>query len=263
METERMIAHQEAVVGGTEGGPGPTGVPPTTAAAEMAGARAPSRPDPAVPEKALRRRFGAEYKTRILHEADQATASGQLGALLRREGLSSSHLAAWRKQRDAASLEALAPKRRGRKAAPYSPLVEENKRLTREVVKPRRRPTPRFWTRENTSALPARWSGSSTPTRRCGSVATSSDIQYTPSRNSRPRPRIRSGHGTSRSSSGPRNGSLSTSPSSSISPADRSSAGCSPIVNASTLPSGSFARPRSRSRSAPTSSRSMPTAVRR
>jgi transposase-like protein len=87
-----------------------------------------------VPEKALRRRFGAEYKARILREADQATAPGQLGALLRREGLSSSHLAAWRKQRDAASLEALAPKRRGRKAAPHSPLVEENKRLAREVA---------------------------------------------------------------------------------------------------------------------------------
>jgi transposase-like protein len=87
-----------------------------------------------VPEKALRRRFGAEYKARILREADQATAPGQLGALLRREGLYSSHLAAWRKQRDAASLEALAPKRRGRKAAPHSPLVEENKRLTHEVA---------------------------------------------------------------------------------------------------------------------------------
>ena len=134
METERMIGLPEAVVGGTEGGPGPTGVPPTTAAAELAGARGPSRPDPAVPEKALRRRFGAEYKARILREADQATAPGQLGALLRREGLYSSHLAAWRKQRDAASLEALAPKRRGRKAAPHSPLVEENKRLTREVA---------------------------------------------------------------------------------------------------------------------------------
>ena len=135
METERMIGLPEAVVGGTEGGPGPTGVPPTPAAAEPAGERAPGRPDPAVPEKASRRRFGAEYKARILREADQATAPGQLGALLRREGLYSSHLAAWRKQRDAASLAALAPKRRGRKADPHSPLVEENKRLQRENAK--------------------------------------------------------------------------------------------------------------------------------
>jgi len=135
METERMIGLPEAVVGGTEGGPGPTGVPPTTAAAELAGERTRGRPDPAVPEKASRRRFGAEYKARILREADQATAPGQLGALLRREGLYSSHLAAWRKQRDAASLAALAPKRRGRKADPHSPLVEENKRLQRENAK--------------------------------------------------------------------------------------------------------------------------------
>jgi len=135
METERMIGLPEAVVGGTEGGPGPTGVPPTTAVAEPAGERTRGRPDPAVPEKASRRRFGAEYKARILREADQATALGQLGALLRREGLYSSHLAAWRKQRDAASLAALAPKRRGRKADPHSPLVEENKRLQRENAK--------------------------------------------------------------------------------------------------------------------------------
>ncbi len=62
METERMIGRPEAVVGGTEGGPGPTRVPPTSAAAELAGERAPEPPDPAVPEKASRRRFGAEYK---------------------------------------------------------------------------------------------------------------------------------------------------------------------------------------------------------
>ncbi len=94
METEKMIGRQEA------------------------GARVPSRPDLAVPAKALRRRSGAEYKARILREAEHATASGQLGALLRCVGLSSSHLAAWRKQRDAASLEALAPKRRGRQGRP-------------------------------------------------------------------------------------------------------------------------------------------------
>jgi len=88
-----------------------------------------------VPEKASRRRFGPEYKARILREADQAAAPGQLSALLRREGLYSSHLAAWRKQRDAASLEALALMCRGSKADPHSPLVEETKRLQRENAK--------------------------------------------------------------------------------------------------------------------------------
>jgi hypothetical protein len=63
MENHRMLGTPEAVVGGTEGGPGPTGVPPTTAAAEGAGGSGPravngqQRPDPAVPEKPVRRRF--------------------------------------------------------------------------------------------------------------------------------------------------------------------------------------------------------------
>jgi len=80
----------------------------------------------------VRRRFTAEYKLRILSEADRATGRGQLGALLRREGLYSSHLTTWRKQRDEGTLAGLAPKRRGRKAAPNAPLVAENERLDRE-----------------------------------------------------------------------------------------------------------------------------------
>jgi len=62
-----------------------------------------SRPDPEVPAKARRRRHSAEYKL-ILEEADRATEPGQVGALLRREGLYSSHLAAWREQRAGAIL---------------------------------------------------------------------------------------------------------------------------------------------------------------
>jgi transposase-like protein len=61
-----------------------------------------------VPEKPVRRRFDAEYKARILREADQLTQPGQLGALLRREGPYSSHLSLWRKQRDDAALAGLA-----------------------------------------------------------------------------------------------------------------------------------------------------------
>jgi transposase-like protein len=80
----------------------------------------------------VRRRFTAEYKLRILGEADRATGHGQLGALLRREGLYSSHLSTWRKQRDEGTLAGLTPKRRGRKAAPNAPLVAENQRLDRE-----------------------------------------------------------------------------------------------------------------------------------
>ncbi len=153
MENHRMLGTPEAVVGGTDGGPGPTGVPPTTAAAEGAGGSEPRagssgqpRPDPAVPEKPVRRRFDAEYKARILREADQPTEPGQLGALLRREGRYSSHLSMWRKQRDEAALAGLVPKRRGRKPDPNAPLVAENQRLVREnsrLMKTLRRTDPR------------------------------------------------------------------------------------------------------------------------
>jgi len=80
----------------------------------------------------VRRRFTAEYKLRILREADACSEPGQLGALLRREGLYSSHLSAWRMQRDEGTLAGLTPKRRGRKANPDAPVIAENERLKRE-----------------------------------------------------------------------------------------------------------------------------------
>jgi transposase-like protein len=70
-----------------------------------------------VVERAQRRQFTAEYKQRILREVDQALASGEegaVGALLRREGLYSSHLAAWRAARDRGELAGLAAQKRGR-----------------------------------------------------------------------------------------------------------------------------------------------------
>ena len=66
--------------------------------------------------KAERRRFTVEYKRRILQEADGCTRSGELGALLRREGLYSSHLAAWRAARARGELTGLSPRKRGPKA---------------------------------------------------------------------------------------------------------------------------------------------------
>jgi transposase-like protein len=72
-------------------------------------------PDPEVVPTAKRRKFTAEYKQRILDEADRSTESGQVGALLRREGLYSSHLTTWRRQRERGVFEGLAPKKRGRK----------------------------------------------------------------------------------------------------------------------------------------------------
>ena len=89
-------------------------------------------PSSEVLEKPVRRRFTVEYKARILAEADDCTGPGELGELLRREGLYSSHLATWRRQRDEGALAGLTPKRRGRQAKAKNPLAEEVARLQRE-----------------------------------------------------------------------------------------------------------------------------------
>jgi transposase len=87
-------------------------------------------PDPEVVPKAKRRKFTAEYKRRILEEADNCTEAGQIGALLRREGLYSSHLTTWRRQRDRGVAKGLSPKKRGRKRK--DELEREVARLQRE-----------------------------------------------------------------------------------------------------------------------------------
>ena len=91
-----------------------------------------SHPDPEVVAQAKRRRFTAEYKQRILAATDQASGSGGIGALLRREGLYSSLLATWRRERDAGVLQALAPQKRGPKSK-RDPIAEENQQLRRET----------------------------------------------------------------------------------------------------------------------------------
>ena len=103
------------------------------------GARGPTRPggapDPEVVPRATRRRFGAAYKVRILEAVDACTKPGEVGALLRREGLYSSHLTKWRRAREQGQLAALAPRRRGPKPDPDRPLVRRNAQLEREVVR--------------------------------------------------------------------------------------------------------------------------------
>ena len=98
----------------------------------------PEGTDPQVVPKAERRRFSAEYKQRILAEADTCTQRGQVGALLRREGLYASHLEKWRQQRDQATRAALAPQKRGPKpdpqAAEIARLQQENERLTARLA---------------------------------------------------------------------------------------------------------------------------------
>ncbi len=88
-------------------------------------------PNPEVVVKAQRRQFSAEYKRRILQEADTCTHRGEIGALLRREGLYSSHLNTWRRQRARGEQQGLTPAKRGRKADPQA---AENARLPRETT---------------------------------------------------------------------------------------------------------------------------------
>jgi transposase len=94
-------------------------------------------PDPEVPLRAKRRQFSPEYKKRILEEADACTERGQIGALLRREGLYTSHLDKWRRQRAQGTLAGLAPKKRGRKPNPeaveLARLRRENERLQQKL----------------------------------------------------------------------------------------------------------------------------------
>jgi transposase-like protein len=95
-----------------------------------------------VAEKPQRRKFTAEEKLAILRRVDACTKPGELGAVLRAEGLYSSHLMTWRRQREAGELEALTPKKRGRKPAPLdardkriAELEKENRRLAARATK--------------------------------------------------------------------------------------------------------------------------------
>ncbi len=91
-----------------------------------------SPPDSEVTGKRTHRKFTAKYKLRMLKKADACTEPGQLGALLRQEGLYSSNLTTWRRQRDEGLLIVMSPKKRGRKAQPKNPLAPEVARLQKE-----------------------------------------------------------------------------------------------------------------------------------
>ena len=100
-----------------------------------------SIPDPEVSGKATRRRFTAQYKIRILQEADNCTDFGQIGALLRREGLYASSLTTWRRQKERGALDALSAKRRGPKkkitdtATRYISKLEQENHAIRQKLK--------------------------------------------------------------------------------------------------------------------------------
>ena len=134
VEKKKLV---DEVAGETEGARRATGVFPGGAPAAEAAAASSS--DTEVVAKARRRRFTAEYKRQIVREADRCTTAGAIGALLRREGLYSSHLTTWRAARDRGELEGLAPKKRGPKAAPPDPRDKKLAEQERETTKWRKR----------------------------------------------------------------------------------------------------------------------------
>jgi hypothetical protein len=89
--------------------------------------------------KAERRRFTADYKHKILREADNCRQSGEIGALLRREGLYWSNLTYWRRQRESGELAGLTAKRRGPQRRERNPLAERVRELERDNVRLKRR----------------------------------------------------------------------------------------------------------------------------
>lgn len=115
-----------------------TGIPSIKETENIQGIRV--IPDPEVREKAVRRRFTAQYKLRILKEADSCTEKGQIGALLRREGLYSSNLTTWQRQMEKGTLDALSPRKTGPKgkrpdpsASRIAELERENERLKKKL----------------------------------------------------------------------------------------------------------------------------------
>ncbi len=94
-----------------------------------------ARPDPEVVAKPKRRRFTAAYRLWILEEAERCREPGEVGRLLRREGLYSSHLAAWRKARREGALRGLSSKKRGVKPKASNPLEPQVRELEAKVAR--------------------------------------------------------------------------------------------------------------------------------
>ena len=135
MSEDSLGVVPSGALAGAERSGGERSEPQRSAAAAKAGAdqAAASRPNPEVVAKPKRRTYTAEYKQRILQEAEGATAPpGGVGALLRREGLYSSLLAYWRRERAHGILDALTPRKRGPKSQRH-PLEEENLKLQRQL----------------------------------------------------------------------------------------------------------------------------------
>jgi transposase len=106
-----------------------------SAAVEEANLSRTARLDPEVVERPIRRRFTAEFKRRVVEEAEACREPGDVGALLRRHALYSSHLVTWRRQWKAGALAGLTPRKRGRKAQPTNALTAQVAKLEREKAR--------------------------------------------------------------------------------------------------------------------------------
>jgi len=113
-----------------EGARRATGISSTGASSVLPGIA--QVPEPEVLEKPVRRRFTADYKLKIVKEAASCTIPGQIGALLRREGLYSSHLSIWRRHVRQGTLQALSPKKRGPRKPKPNPLAQKIAQLEKE-----------------------------------------------------------------------------------------------------------------------------------
>jgi transposase-like protein len=131
---EAMVMHLKQGVEEMEGARRATGISSTASALRGSGDK-PVVPNPEVPEKASRRNYTAEYKRRILREAADCKKQGQVGALLRREGLYSSNLTAWRHQVERGTLDALSSKKRGPKSRKPDPSVRRITEQEKEIQK--------------------------------------------------------------------------------------------------------------------------------
>ena len=128
MVMPNRVAEVQAAAGtGTEEGRRPTVVP------------APAAANPELSNRPKRRTFTAGEKLRILEETDRAAGTGDIGAILRREGLYSTTLTDWRRQRAAGTLGALTPARRGPKVSPPHPLTAELAKARQENAQLRQR----------------------------------------------------------------------------------------------------------------------------
>ena len=139
MKATRMVGEMEESGLALEAREGERSETERAGGASPAGGDSTSSPrrgsDPEVSDKTTRRTYSAKYKLKILREADRCRKPGEIGALLRREGLYSSLLSTWRQQRDGG----LTGKKRGRDDAAREKLAAENKRLRREARRLERR----------------------------------------------------------------------------------------------------------------------------